>query len=433
MKKITFLMALLVVLSCSAFGCNTDEDKNNSKAESSSVSENENSNTSSDVSDNTSKDENNETKEDFFAKAQALISEGKYSEAYGVAYEASETDEDCKNLLKDFVVVPTEENTKAEISTSYISYKTEATTKYTYDAQGRKIKEETTDSEEGTQTSEWFYNQNGDIVKEISTDDMGYTNTIENLYDTEGRLIKTLSTSAFEGEDPSSYSEDYIYNEKGQLVMKIFADSDCYGYTDVYTYNEQGVLIKETQTDSDGELGREVFYNEKGLILKEIEYLYGEPFFINEYTYDEKGNLLIKFEDYGEETGNSATEYTYDSQNRVLTEKYSTFYPETNEIEVDYSLENTYDSNGNLIKCVTNIPEIGITTIEYIYDSKGRILKETETTNSVGENFTIDYNSFTEYTYDKNGNTIKISGNNLLLGNYTTQYSGFLYFYCPQK
>ena len=107
---------------------------------------------------------------------------------------------------------------------------------------------------------------------------------------------------------------------------------------------------------------------------------------INEYRYDEAGNLIKKIDALG-----IVTNYTYDALNRMLTLDL----PGTGQ-DVAY----TYDSGTNGIGRLTNIIDPS-GTLAFQYDKRGNITQEQKTME--GHVFT------TQYQYDKNGNLKKIT------------------------
>ncbi len=147
---------------------------------------------------------------------------------------------------------------------------------------------ELTDSN-GNITS-WEYDSRGLVTKKTYADNSSYTYS----YDNSGTLIERV--------DAKGIQTAYEYNKFGKLT-KIDYPND----PDIeYTYNPVGNL----QTMSDASGTTEWFYNNMGMVSKEVD-----PF---------SNELDFVYDDLGRKTqmtvnGQQSTNYTYDPMNRVKT------------------------------------------------------------------------------------------------------------------
>ena len=139
-----------------------------------------------------------------------------------------------------------------------------------------------------------------------------------------------------------------IYDEKGNKIEEYHYDEDGnLSSKDTYEYDEKGNNIERNWYDSDGRLGYKLIYK-----------------------YNEKGNIIE--ENYYDSNGSLSykTTYKYDKKG--------------NKIE-----DNSYDSDGSLNSKTT-----------YKYDEKGNMI-EYNTDGRFGEKYTY------KYEYDKNNNWIQ--------------------------
>jgi len=118
-----------------------------------------------------------------------------------------------------------------------------------------------------------------------------------------------------------------ILNSKGLLKIKSLTYKNSTGYTEEYTYDERNNIL--TYKDSDG-YTYEKTYDERNNILTYKD----SDGYTYEYTYDERNNILTHKNSNG-----YTEEYTYDERNNILTYKDSKGYTE----------EKTYDKRNNIL------------------------------------------------------------------------------------
>lgn len=169
-------------------------------------------------------------------------------------------------------------------------------------------------------------------------------------YDKYGNLVYEQGASG-------SWTE-YRYDEDGNMIYK--KDSDGVLYT--YEYDEKRNIIKEYHWD----------------VTEESESICCTYYYF--YHYDKKGRLIRKDESYTYrcEDAHYTVEYTYDNKGNLILEEYS------NGEWVEYS----YDVNNNLVK-ETRMDAGKIRVTEYEYDADGNLI------------YYKDDDGWTRYTYDE--------------------------------
>ena len=209
----------------------------------------------------------------------------------------------------------------------------------TYDENGRLLSS-WNENGDYTERSDYFYNDLGYQVGEsfeyssnygdVPYEHHSYTTT---YYDKWGQLEKEITASSGTGsageevrevtytydengrllrqEDQSPYNHTVIentYDERGYMVRSS-SSSDMVSYYTEYVRNEEGVILREKSFDADGteRYSFEYEYGENGKTSKEI-YVNGDYRTVTTYTYDENGNLLVRYTDSTD--WDSENEYT---------------------------------------------------------------------------------------------------------------------------
>ncbi len=333
-----------------------------------------------------------------YNRAQELIKEGNYTEAYRLLNDCNGY-KDSEEQLKDFSytfrtaeIIDYGENDESEKivikadrygNITLISQYDEDENpvkvgiEYKYDDCGNPIHVTSRWDGELRSTTELEYDKNDNVVlrldyydgtdkirkkSEFEYDANGKTKEMivsyrengavddkyENRYDKSGNLIFTSSTHYDDyGNVEYAYKHNYEYDDKGNEIYGNVIRYDKYGSIDYksedrYKYDDKG---NETWKLT-------VSYDQNGL-----EKSRSESTFVNEY--DEKGNLSRQTE--YDEDGNAEyiTEYRYDEEgNCIGTHGYSVGYyddglvtdtasPGTASDTLTYKRE--YDDNGNLI------------------------------------------------------------------------------------
>ena len=172
--------------------------------------------------------------------------------------------------------------------------------------------------------------------------------TTTKIYSDDYRII-------YESEEDSCEIREetwYEYNEQNKLIKKKIVgmcDSQPYFWTYVdYQYNKDGVLEKIVETVKDlkkktESIEKEKFFNERGLLIREIEINeeYGD--FVNLYEYDEADNLVS---DTLINLGSIKTTYKYDDSNNMICRKHydgsEDFYKTISEKKGNLTIKKVY-------------------------------------------------------------------------------------------
>ena len=233
--------------------------------------------------------------------------------------------------------------------------------------------------------------KNGSWIKYTYNDSsMNYTTLTSS-----GETTKTVYNDAFlpvEYTDESGTKTEYTYDNHYRVKTEKSGDE-----TTTYTYDSKGNVI--SYVTSNEKNNTYYTYNSAGKVIREQtgnDYTY--------YTYDAKGNNLILAtlkKDYQGEapalydsslTCFDTTTYIYDSKGRILKEENSD----------GSSVSYEYDASGNVTK-ETNVTvendKTKTTVTTYTYDEMGNILN----TQSESDNGS--------YFYDKAGRTLRVTQN----------------------
>ena len=294
--------------------------------------------------------------------------------------------------------------------------------RYDYDSCGRIVKY--TDYS-GNET-EYIYDSCGNVLVESSSENTvnySYNNQkLKSVYDKTGMIKYNYDSLGQKKRKIDSFGNEmtFSYDSYGNIT-KI----ECLGVEEEYTYDFYGRLISVKNQNDEGatynydNLSRviEVAYS-NGI---KISYTYDACGRVNEtitsgkdgsilssyeYTYGKNGEILTSLESYSLDGENIRTEikYTYSRAGMLLSETYS---EDNNQLVQIYE----YDCAGNRIKKKVSVKgdvlkiakeEIVSGTTLYTYNEINQLVEES--TDSEGGNKT------TQYTYDDNGNLIRVSG-----------------------
>lgn len=262
------------------------------------------------------------------------------------------------------------------------------TLSYTYDNNGRVIKEEYSSGD----TTEYVYDKCGNLTKQTLTvtgNEKTTTTVTTYTYDELGNMLSSKCDN-----DKSSYIYDaagrnLFSNENGNYTRTLY---DEYGRTvqeigpEDYDRAKDGLPDKNTYADSN--VGHRYEYNKNNQLIGEInrhgvETLYEyystgekkiESFDIYDFCYNKKGSITKVYA-----AGVNTVSYNYDDNNNLISEVYAN----------GDSIRYKYDNNGNVIAQYHNDD---ITPYaEYAYN-KDNVLE-------------VKYNSDTDlgYVYGENG------------------------------
>jgi len=235
---------------------------------------------------------------------------------------------------------------------------------------------------------EYTYDEDGKTLKEIETDHNGYINTVEYTYNSNGSVIKEFHSHS----NGSSSTVEYVLNDEEKTVKKTITYHDgSSGFVTNYAYNDDGLLVKEIwSTDGNTSGEYDYYYDSNKNLVKKI---YSQPngeIIEYSYTYDDENNLTLEVKTQNNETV-SFYEYSYDSRGnkiKIVSLAFGDLFIE----------EYSYDDNNRIIKKVMIDKDGSLyKTEEFVYDAKGNAVKKTVTMNRSGQ--VIVY----ENTYDNDG------------------------------
>ena len=224
------------------------------------------------------------------------------------------------------------------------------------------------------------------IYRPIMTiaDANGYSVTNEVFYDSLNRVIKK--------KNPGDFETIYEFDQLNRLIKQTMPD----GGETTYTYdNRNNILTKTHKVDGNNSLITKYEYDKKYRLTKTIEDFGGKAITTTR-TYDVLGRLTTITD-----SNSNSTSYTYDEENRILTETFADGGVITKTYDLKGRLLTRLDQNGELCTYTYDNRDLliqkdyannGIQTFEY--DSLRRLTKDTDN----NENTQLVMN---EYTYDK--------------------------------
>ena len=255
-----------------------------------------------------------------------------------------------------------------------------STTVRTYDEHGNLLTQNyKSNSGDDAFNEAYTYDESGNVLTYKSYDKYsGLTKETTYTYNDADQLVSQLFTSK---EDAFSHTEksDFTYREDGLLIKKVATDPADPGNEVhfIYSYDDNSNLIKEEWINvNDGvqtpHSWKAWTYDEKGNKLSETD----NRGFRTEWTYDDRGNMLSEeqYNDRGDYW--KGVTYTYDKQNRVLTESFTKDAPSA----VSEAFIYEYDNNGHEIaryRCYDAVDKAkAVRVFKSTYDEFGNKVSE---------------------------------------------------------
>jgi RHS repeat-associated protein len=230
-----------------------------------------------------------------------------------------------------------------------------------------------------------------DALNRVIEEERNVRSASDNTVSSRGSLDALMSGKFFMNTSAGTYDViQYTYDPLGRIVKKEASGSDT--YTLNLSYDEVGNIKRISSDDSDGNYDVSYTYDNMGNILSLKDNVSGSSVF---YNYYDDGRLKSR----SVSTINSSllkTDYTYDAFKNVLTLKTLRSGKEI------YSEKNTYDANGNLIAQLTDEMDS-----KFTYDSLNRLLTEKhviEKKDDKGAKTGTKDTVTLSYTYDSMGN-----------------------------
>jgi RHS repeat-associated protein len=261
-----------------------------------------------------------------------------------------------------------------------------STTKFAYDAVGRK----TSVTNGRNKTTQFFYNDRGLRIKAMNA----LNNAVSYNYDAAGRKLSQT--------DAKGNTTRWTYDGMGRVLTI----TDAKAQMTRFTYNTAGQ--RATLTDAKGS----VYRFEYDLLGRQTAMVYPDGS-KETATYNEVGNKATITNRAG-----AVCTYTYDSRNREIASEWS---------DGSQRITKAYDAAGRMV-----LEDNGISRITYAYDSLGRLASETEdltklpgaedkdpvartlrytyTADGKRDSLTYPDGSFLKYAYDAKGQLTDVLG-----------------------
>lgn len=227
---------------------------------------------------------------------------------------------------------------------------------------------------------EYMYDEKGDLVTYYT----GHGDSIEYTYDEGGNLL----TKAKYGDGGIESSVEYEYDSKENLSKETYytGSENQVNYWYTYSYDGEGNLLEVTYYDTSSTYTKCKYeYDEVGNLIKEVTYHSDNSTSIGEYEYDTDGKILkaIRYEngEYDE-----SVEYEYDESGNITEVRYYSDTPDTAWGVGKF----VYDEKGNCLSFISE-EDNSQTKGEFEYDEAGYLIKYTE------RNYDKDSNSWEEY------------------------------------
>ncbi len=298
---------------------------------------------------------------------------------------------------------------------------------YAYDSNGNKIKYVKTFNEGRIETEEYIYDEHNNVIKKLTHSNRGNKGIYEVVYEyyDDGNIKKESTVES----DWNEKFDSYEYDAKGnQIRRELIFSGELFEYENSYTYDENGRIVTEYRDGSDKYRYPQSFeysYDSNGNLLKIVQIFRG---ITTEYSYDEHGNVISMCRSNGDGEMKTIFEYSYEydsSGNKIKETANDMVNPSQNK---EYSYK--YDENGNLINTELYSNDLVQYVRNYMYDSEGNMIKETEADSFEEEPWLVF-----EYTYDDFGIRMSLTSTSEKNSPFMNvcEYSNFLYFYTPNK
>lgn len=188
----------------------------------------------------------------------------------------------------------------------------------------------------------------------------------------------------------------YTYNEKEKIIKIKYNrrkyGNHNYGYDYGFRYNENSKLVEIIEYSYDGSPNKTKIFNEKELLVKEIDKSLGKEHFEKTYDYDQNNNLI---------------------------EYYTELFRSNKKIKDLKKYTYEYDNNNSLIKESRFFNNNLLLTINYEYDDNNYLINVNEYKNGKTMSKIMKY----IYTTDKNNKIIKVEQEYIDVISYKLKYN----------
>ena len=266
-----------------------------------------------------------------YEQAFEWIKKGEYEAAYALFVKLGDY-KDAKAQIANFRYVPTQ-NVIAFVDNG--EEKSKVVTIF-YGENGLPTHCTEVVNDGYTHTCTFTQNQFGQVISINCTDSEGNAESCDYIYDKNGNRVREFAVY----DDGDIYIYRTYYNEDGMLTKQISQALGGFYYEEQSIYDENGretqtIIITESETFTTVNS-----FDENGNRTKTVEYdLDGNEAGVSEYFYDENGNT-VKITYVTPDGYSSFLESAFDENGRKTFEHYK-------DGEYTYTYRYTYDASGN--------------------------------------------------------------------------------------
>ncbi len=275
-----------------------------------------------------------------------------------------ETKNHKKNVKANISVKYYDENKNIILDSIYTKRDYVEITKFYYDLKGKRLKNEEYRNDSIQSITTYKYDGFDNLIERLTDYNDKSSQRIFYTYDSKNNeTSNTCYSSYFE---PETYIREY--NKKGQMIKK-YSPNTKNNYT-LFKYDQKGNLIKEIEYDDNEYISKKIYiYNSQNKLTKEKSYLYNELSSTKTYIYDSlnrevqtiswkkelyfkpikdyvkfdgKGRL-IEIKTYRVDAPPRIQSFIYKGNNLVqeIVDEPSDSYNQTHKIEYTYNTDNT--------------------------------------------------------------------------------------------
>lgn len=208
-------------------------------------------------------------------------------------------------------------------------------------------------------------------------------------YDTAGNLTMETESRNISGGEEYTAKTVYTYDAKGNLLTLTRYHNDEKTIWETYTYSDSGKILSWCYERSNGSSLYEYVYDSNDrLVSEQYTSQDGQISPRKRYTYDQNGNLekMQNIKTNGKDS--DYTLYTYDKNNRLISEDLYTY-----DDQLQQQTLYTYNDAG-LLTCVSSrLADLEESRTEYTYNQNGKLIKEQTYSYGVAD-------TCYDYTYD---------------------------------
>jgi RHS repeat-associated protein len=279
------------------------------------------------------------------------------------------------------------------------------TASFQYDGSNRLIKTTNPDGSVYQQAFDWIgrktsstdpknavslftYDDADRLTQEEIPFDESYYSVKNYFYDSNSNITSQRQSNNKPGASATKSRIDYQYNNRNYLIKVSNYDSNAIENYVTYTYDAVGNKLtmsaaNETQTTS-------YLYDKRSRLIKYTDPMGG----FETYIYDNNNNLLTKTDRM-----NTVVTNDYDALNRL----YSITARKSNgSVADEYMMYQYYKTGAKKQEKNESL------TTEFVYDSAGRVIQQTETTNAVTTPLLPNAAIIKTFGYDVRGNRISL-------------------------